>query len=277
MPPFFHRRAEIHFPKFLYDLVSDSFAVVQCWEPCGLSGPERGRFFEQLFCHYCTSKRLPLSETPGSRTLSGQRSASGFLHENDAVITMPDFTVHVEMKHLTSELNKNELLVFNQKGLDFLAAQNRTVRQRPLYRLLLSGYPIAEEARRFAVQWGIVVVEPERMPLLMVHRLSGQKVPKLDRSTTELQDQIWNEIPQVLVSLQQRIRRLASLLTGDEPLLSTLRLQRLLELYQLKCGDAYWAALDNAIPGWLEDAYDALGLPEQPSAKMPTIRSTPPS
>jgi hypothetical protein len=250
----------VHFPKFLYDLVSDCFAIVQCWEPYALTGPQRGRFLEKLFCRYCESKRLPLSEVPGSRTLCGQTSASGFSHESDAVIAMPDLVVHVEMKHLTSQLGKNELLIFNQKGLDFLAAANRTIRRRPLYRLLLSGYPVSEEARRFALQWGIIVIEPERMPLLVLHRFAGHWVPCLKSPAVELQDQIWEEIPRVLVPLQERMRRLVSILGDNEPLISTLRIERMLEIYELQCGDAYWAALDEAVPGWLENTYDALGV-----------------
>jgi hypothetical protein len=260
MSPFFLRRPEVHFPRFLYDLALDCFAIVQCWEPFALSGPERGRFLEKLFCRYCDSKRLRLTEVPGSRTLCGQQSASGFAHESDAVIAMPDLIIHVEMKYLSSQLGKNEMLVFNQKGLDFLAAANRTIRKRPLYRLLFSGYPLSEEARRFALQWGIIVIEPERMPLLVLHRFAGLRIPCLVSPAEEMQDQIWEEIPRIVVPLQERMQRLVLLLQDDEPLVSTLRLERILETYQLLCGDAYWAALDEATPGWLEDAYDALRL-----------------
>jgi hypothetical protein len=260
MHPFFTRRPETYFPRSLYRLVRDCFAVVQCWEPYHLSGSDRGRMFERLFCQYCDSQRLPLSEVPGSRTLCGQRSASGYGHESDAVIALPDLTVHIELKYLSCELGKNEFLIFNQKGLDFIAAANASLRKRPLYRIVVSGRLISQEARRFALQWGIITVEPDRLPLLIVHELSGQRVPDLDCETVLAEDQIWQEVPQILVPLQKRIRRLAALLDGDEALISEPRMERVLELYQLQHGDAYWDALDRTDPGWLESAFDGLRL-----------------
>ena len=62
--------------------------------------------------------------------------------------------MHLELKHLSEELGKNELLVFNQKGMDYLAADSASFRSKPLYRVIVSGSPLKPEARRFAVQWG---------------------------------------------------------------------------------------------------------------------------
>jgi hypothetical protein len=254
---FFLRRSEIHFPRVLYELVADSFAIAQCWEAYCPPGPERGREFERIFLKYCDLTEKPLSERPGSRTLNAERSASGFRHESDAVIAWPGFIVHAELKYLSSELDKNELLIFHQKGLDFLAARIG-VRRRPLYRLLLSGRLISEEARRFALQWGIIVVEPERLPLLLVHRLAGCIIPGLDSEAKGLQDEVWEEVPRIVSSAQRRLERFVSLLATDQPLVSEIRIARTLELYQLVFGDACWSALDEAEPGWIEQRYDCL-------------------
>jgi len=255
---FFFRRPEIHYPRVLYELVTDCFAMAHCWEPYCPSGPERGREFERVFCRYCDLTGKPLSERPGSRTLNAERSASGFNHESDAVIAWPGFVVHVELKYLSSELDKNELLIFNQKGLDFLAAARIGIRKRPLYRLLVSGRLISEEARRFALQWGILVVEPERLPLLLVHRLAGCLIPGLDSEAQGLQDEVWEEVPRIVSSAQRRLERFVSLLGTDQPLVSEIRIARALELYQLVFGDACWAALDETEPGWIEQRYDCL-------------------
>ena len=75
--------------------------------------------FEKLLGRYCDSRDLPIRERPGSKTIRGTKSASGFMHENDTVLGFGGFTVHFELKHLTAEVNKNDLLIFNQKGLDF--------------------------------------------------------------------------------------------------------------------------------------------------------------
>src|SRR5262249_55309869 len=83
----------------------------------GTGRAERGRLLEGLRSRYPEARQLPLSEQAGSRTMRGVRAASGFLHENDAVFAFPGFTSHAELKHLSGELQKNELLIFNQKGI----------------------------------------------------------------------------------------------------------------------------------------------------------------
>src|SRR6266567_386500 len=124
MEQLLRRRKETPYPGFLMDLVADMFVIVQYWEPPAIPGCERGRLFEDIFYRYCDNRKIRLSERAGSRTLNGQRAASGFLHENDAVVATPDVSIHVELKHLANGLAKNELLIFNQKGLDFVFADN---------------------------------------------------------------------------------------------------------------------------------------------------------
>src|SRR5689334_17845504 len=103
----FRRRPERLYPQALYKLTLDLFALVQHWRPT-VAGVERGRLFEGLLYRYSDARQLPLSERAGSRTVRGVRAASGFQHENDAVLAFPDFTVHCELKHLSGELSKNE-------------------------------------------------------------------------------------------------------------------------------------------------------------------------
>ena len=47
----------------------------------------------------------------------------------------------------------------------------------------------------------------ERMALLLLHGFAGQRVPYLTNPAVELQDQIWEEVPRVLVPLQERMQR----------------------------------------------------------------------
>src|SRR5437867_12403308 len=106
----------IDFPQLLPDRILDvaarAYAVI---EVGGLSGygPERARNFEQLFYGICARRGVNLCERAGSRTLAQQRSASGFSHEVDGATRSVDYLTHWELKHLTTELDKNQLLVFN--------------------------------------------------------------------------------------------------------------------------------------------------------------------
>jgi hypothetical protein len=256
----FRRTTGNVYPQFLYRLTLDMFAVVQYWEPFPVSGPQRGRLFEALFYRYCRQRGLALTEKAGSHTLRRQYSASGFRHESDAVIVKPELTVHLELKYLSQELTKNDLMVFNQKGLDFLASTSASLRRLPLYRILLSGSLLTPQARRFALQWGILVIEPERMPLLLLHWLAGQTVPGFSRLGCDRADKIWAQIPNFVVPLQQRVKRLVKVLDDREEVVSSLRIDRMTRVLQRSCGGDYWSALDAFSPRWLEDVYQDLAL-----------------
>ncbi len=252
----FRRREEQRYPRALHKLTIDMFALVQHWQP-SVSGAERGRLFEGLLYRYAKTLGLPLSEQAGSRTVRGVRSASGFMHENDAVLSFPDFTVHCELKHLSGELSKNELLIFNQKGIDYLMAGDRTLRNLPFYRIILSGGIVSPAARRFAVQWGILIIEPDRIPLLLLHDLAGRIVPELRSVSLQVQDELWDEVPQFVVPLQDRISRVCRLIqNGEESVIGEYRLNWAIDHAQRILGDHYWSALDEQNETWLEDRYE---------------------
>lgn len=253
----FRTRTGRELPRSLYQLAIDMFAIVQHWQPPPVPAVDRGRIFESILYRYCRARGLTLSETAGSRTIRGCSSASGFRHESDGVIAAPDATVHLELKHLGEELGKNELLIFNQKGLDHLAADNAWFRTMPLFRMIVSGSPLRHEARTFALQWGILAIEPDRLPLLFLHWLAGRDVPHLVGVSPEAQETIWREVPHLVTGLQDRVTRLARVLAGEAEIIGHHRIEKALE-HQREAGDHYWMALEAGHPTWLEAIYDDL-------------------
>jgi len=258
MLPAQRREVALPLPPILCELSLDMFAIVEHWDPSGLAASERGRFFEQILYRYCDHRRWTLSERAGSRTVRGKYAASGFMHESDGVIVTPELTLMLELKYLGGELGKSELLVFNQKGLDVLAAEGRDLRSKPLYRAIVSGSILAPAARRFAAQWGILVIEPERIPLPLLHRFATEKAGDGGRPNAQVREAVLREVPQLVVPLQARLRRLVRLLDEDGELVGTHRLDRVLDEYQRVVGDNYWSAMDDKVPGWLEDRFDDL-------------------
>lgn len=244
-----------YFPRVLYELSCDLFSLVQFWEP-EVKGIARGRLFERIVERYCERNLLPIKEGAGSRTLRGVRAASGYFHETDAVIGFPDFTLQCELKHLTTAVSKNDLLIFNQKGIDHLMADDRMLRRLPLYRVVLSGGVVSANARRFAVQWGILIIEPDRLPLTLLHFLAGRKIPHLRNVPADLQEEIWKEVPRLIVPLQDRLRRVAKLLEDDECFVGEYRAKWVIDTLQRVIGDYYLDALDEANPQWLEQRFD---------------------
>ena len=245
-------------PTF-YRAVLGAFALVCSWGADDFAGPARGRALEQAFYRLCAFGGLRLTERAGSRTLRGVRSASGLQHESDAVIGAADITLHVEMKSLFGDVPKNDLMLFNQKGIDFILSDAREIRSRPCYRLFLTTTPLSFKARRFAAIWGIAVVEPDRLPLAVLHWLVGSDLelglpPLIDR------DRAWIAIPKLLMPLQAQLRRVAMILDGTEQPIADGKIDTVLQRLLAVDGAAYWAALDRRDPFWLERVYENLAL-----------------
>ncbi|MSR55680.1 MAG: hypothetical protein EXS09_20725 [Gemmataceae bacterium] len=260
-PPCYRAKSEFKMPT-LDRLAKEGMRFTDAHTPSAVCTPTRyglltGRLFESVLYRYCRARRLTLTETAGSRTIRRVPSASGFRHESDGVIATPDLTVHLELKHLSGELGKNDLLIFNQKGMDFLAADNASFRSKPLYRVIVSGSKLTPEARRFAVQWGILAIEPDRLPLLALHWLAGRNVPHLDEVDEPTQEEIWREIPHLVTPLQKRINRLSGALGGGMEIVGSHRIEKAMT-YQREAGDYYWMALEEEDPTWLTDKYDGL-------------------
>jgi len=156
-------------PGNLLDLVARAYALVEVGGLLGRCGAQRGRDFEQLFYDLCDRRGIHLCERAGARTVAQSRSASGLPHEVDGATRAVDCITHWELKHLTMGVPKNELLIFNGKGLDFLQGSRPLAARTPVLRFLLSGAGVRDECRYFAVLWGIMIVEPFRLPLPLLY------------------------------------------------------------------------------------------------------------
>jgi hypothetical protein len=149
-------------------------------------------------------------------------------------------------------------LIFNQKGLDYLLSDNLGLRQRPLFRVILSGSLLRPEARRFALQWGILAIEPDRLPFIVLHDLAGRYIDDLLEVTPEEQDEIWQEVPQLIAPLQSRVKRFALLLACNEQSLGDYRIDCAINHLQRVLGDYLWRAIEQQSPDWLENRFDAI-------------------
>ncbi|WP_143712133.1 hypothetical protein [Dehalococcoides mccartyi] len=161
------------FAEDIIDVLARCYAVVEVGGLSG-NGADRGRRFEKLFYSLCDRRGVHLSERAGSVTLAEQRSASGFRHEVDGSTRDVKCVTHWELKHLTTALEKNELLIFNNKGLDYLQGSSRFYANTPIFRFLLSGNNIRDDCRRFAVLWGITVIEPQRLPFPLIYSAAAR-------------------------------------------------------------------------------------------------------
>lgn len=191
----------------LLEVVARAFAVVQVGGLHG-TGPERGRNFESLFYSLCERRGLLLTERAGGRSVGGQRSGSGFAHEVDAASRGTQIATHWELKHLTGSPHKNDFLIFNGKGLDFLQGHDASAAGLPLVRFFLTGTNVTDACRRYASFWGISIIEPDRLPLPLLY----ESVARGGASVLSAADcrAIKDVLPRGFRSLQDSISDLAS-------------------------------------------------------------------
>ncbi len=160
-----------------------------------------------------------------------------------------------ELKHLDSPLEKNELLIFNGKALDFLQGGDALTAKMPLLRFLLSGGNIREDCRRYAVLWGIAVIEPGRVPLPILYEAAARGV--VGNLTASDEDAIRCRAPWAFRTLQSAVSDLAQRVGAQAeggPSVTALgrRVSELLDI-QEQLGAEMLASLDNCWPDWVDD------------------------
>ncbi len=241
-------------PSKILDVLVRVYALVEVGGVGGV-GPERGRNFEQLFYKVCDRRGLHLTEKAGGRSVAGQRSTSGFAHEVDGATRAASSITYWELKHLSSPLEKNELLIFNGKALDFLYDADVLFRKTPLLRFLLSGRNIRDDCRVFAVQWGITVIEPGRLivPFLgeaMARGFGADVLRKAD------QDAVHLLAPWACRSLQSVVQDVASRCSNDwkNPITASVsrRAKEVIEM-QEQIGKDILDSIEDRHPDWVND------------------------
>jgi hypothetical protein len=241
-------------PANILDVLLRAYAVVEVGGLSG-TGPDRGRNFERLFYTICERRRVALSEKAGSRTLVGRRSASGFNHEVDGASRGMAASTMWELKHLSSPLEKNELLIFNGKGLDFLQGGDSLTAKMPLLRFLMSGGNIRDDCRRFALLWGITVIEPGRVPLPILYEAAARGL--VSNLNAPDQDAIRFRAPWAFRALQAAVSELAHRVgeqtSGGSPVpVLGRRVSELLDI-QEQLGAEMLDSLDERWPDWVDD------------------------
>jgi hypothetical protein len=240
-------------PDDVLDVVVRSYALVEVGGVTG-SGPERGRNFENTFYTLCGKRGVHLCERAGSRTLAEQRSASGFMHEVDAGTRTIRCVTSWELKHLSVPLEKNELLVFNGKALDFLQGSTGAIARIPFFRFLLSGNSVRDECRHFAALWGINIIEPHRLPLVILYEAVARGGAAVIRPVDC--EMVKTRVAWACRSLQSAVTELADFCSGRPGLSNkgvAARASRAVADAQEQIGADLQAFLDEHFPDWVDD------------------------
>lgn len=98
---------------------------------------------------------------------TGLPAFSGLFHENDLGVLGSGQLAVMELKHRgRGGVSKDDLLVFNQKTLDFQLALIRAGTRGGVLRVFVTNDAgVPDRFRGYCVQWGIVLIEPTLLPI----------------------------------------------------------------------------------------------------------------
>lgn len=159
------------------DLVADF--TLNCWllaraANSSCFSPVEGRVWEQSIGDLLRRPDLPNRQRAGRTTLFGTPAASGVPHELDACASGGGRTLVVECKSQTSSVTKADAALLHEKTLDFYCAKPQLFSRERWWRILASSTPVSESVRAFCVSLGIVLVEPEHLPLPVLLRTASR-------------------------------------------------------------------------------------------------------
>ncbi len=152
--------------RALASLAVDAFLLARHCSPGHT--PASGRAWEGVVSELLWRPSFTRRQHAGVLGLFGQGSRSGARHEIDGVGQGPDVAAWIESKARMT-LDKSDVAVFHLKCFDlYREAASEYPEQTAIARwwpLLVSSEPTGEAVRRMCADLGVVVCDPQRLPL----------------------------------------------------------------------------------------------------------------
>ena len=167
--------------------------------------PVEGRAWELAIGDLLRHPTLPNHQRGGLTRLFGVEAASGVAHELDACAAGAGTLLVVECKSQTSGVTKADASLFHAKTLDFFCAQPTRFRSERWWRIIASSAPVSDSVRAFCVSLGLVLTEPNYLPLPLVFRIASRPAADMHLREPLLQDTV-RLAERVVAPLQDRWR-----------------------------------------------------------------------
>lgn len=162
-------------PPDLAGFCLDCFLLAR-YAPPGTAGRPDGRAWEQAVGSLLWRPGIHRRQHAGTIGLFGAGSASGAGHEIDGAGHGPSTGIWVEAK-ARSTVDKTDVAVFDMKCADLYKAAARhnpdATRSATWWPLVVSSEPVGEPVRRLCMSLGIVLCDPQRVPLPVLLRAAG--------------------------------------------------------------------------------------------------------
>lgn len=154
----------------------EAMYVLARFYPPSTGGWLRGRQWERLASLVLGRTGSWAKQGPGSLTLFGGGSASGLIHELDAVGSRHGWTLICEAKaYASNSPSKVDVCLFDRKTFDVYVERRRAGEAGPHWRVLVSATPINDAVRQFCYLYGIVAIDPELVPLPVLLRMASRQ------------------------------------------------------------------------------------------------------
>lgn len=135
-------------------------------------GPD-GRIWERMVACLLHRPGFTRRQGPGSHTLFGALSASGVEHEIDGAADGWRGSVIVECKATEGGVSKADAALFHVKVMDFYQRKVAIASKEKWWRVLCGTRVTARAARATAVNLGLLICDPGRLPLPVLVRAAG--------------------------------------------------------------------------------------------------------
>lgn len=162
-------------PQPVASLAQEAFLLARYGGP--QEGRPGGRAWERAASGLLLRPGLARRQHAGTLGLFGRGSASGAQHELDGAGQGDRAAVWLECK-ARQALDKSDVAVFAFKCLDLY---REAAREHPeatasasWWPILVSSEPTTESVSRSCIAMGVVLCDPERMPLPMLMRIAGK-------------------------------------------------------------------------------------------------------
>jgi hypothetical protein len=150
-----------------------------------------GRTWERTIGNLLYRPGFTRRQGPGNHTLFGKLSASGVEHEIDGAADGWRGSVVVECKATDGGITKGDVALFHVKVMDFYQKRITTACKEKWWRVLCGTAATSSAARATAVNLGLLICDPGRLPLPVLVRAAGRPSADMYLPESLLQEIVW--------------------------------------------------------------------------------------
>lgn len=171
----------------LADFAFDVWLLAKFAPQLSCASPD-GRTWERAVTSLLHRPGFTRWQGPGNQSLFGNTSASGVRHEIDAAADGWRGAIIVECKATAGGISKSDAAVFHFKVTDFYQRKIAVAARAKWWPMLCGMAPTLPPARATAISLGLLLCDPDRLPLPVLLRSASHPAADLHLPEALLQE-----------------------------------------------------------------------------------------